>query len=173
MDLFIKAVGNTMMKIFLGVFAVFILMASPVYAAVCYSKQEAEAEQGIRIHSELMVIGLNCQHMAKANGQNLYLVYRKFTQQYAELFATYERILMQHMARNGDKNPEATLNTLRTDFANKISNDAAKMRPDIFCRSYSPRVEKASKLNYEGVRRWAATIFPSHPVSKPVCGASG
>ena len=29
----------------------------------CYTHEEAEAEQGIRIHSELMVIALNCQHM--------------------------------------------------------------------------------------------------------------
>lgn len=159
------------MRVFLSVLSVLVLLASPVYAGACYSQQEAEAEQGIRIHSELMVIGLNCNHMAKA--KNLYGQYRSFTSKYADLFATYERILMQHMARNGDKNPEASLNTLRTEFANKISNDAAKMRPDIFCRSYSPRVEKATKLNYEGVRRWAATIFPSHPVSKPVCKATG
>ena len=39
-----------------------------VYAGACYSRKEAEAEQGIRIHSELMVIGLNCAHMADANG---------------------------------------------------------------------------------------------------------
>lgn len=158
-----------MTRVILSVLTVLVFMTGQAYAAACYSQQEAEAEQGIRIHSELMVIGLNCNHMAKA--RDLYGKYRIFTSKYADLFATYERILMKHMASNGDKNPEASLNLLRTEFANKISHDAAKMRPDIFCKSYSPRIEKAAQLNYEGVRRWAATIFPSHPVSKPVCSA--
>ena len=162
-----------MTRVFLSVLTIIFLAASPVYASSCYSQQEAEAEQGIRIHSELMVIGLNCQHLGKAKGNDLYGKYREFTAKYSDLFATYERIIMKHMAKNGDRNPEASLNTLRTEFANKISNDAAKMRPDIFCKSYSPRIDKAAQLNYEGVRRWAATIFPSHPVSKPVCKTSG
>ena len=34
-------------------------------AQKCYSAAEAEADQGIRIHSELMVIGLNCQVIGK------------------------------------------------------------------------------------------------------------
>ena len=48
-------------------------------AAGCYSAVESEAEQGIRIHSELMVIGLNCAHMADADGNNLYVQHSKFT----------------------------------------------------------------------------------------------
>jgi hypothetical protein len=157
------------------VFAFILTFSIPATAGSteCYSSREAEAEQGIRIHSELMVIGLNCAHMADANGNNLYNEHRKFTNKHAELFATYEKILMDHMKKGGDSNPESSLNTLRTKFANKISNDVATMRPDIFCRHYAPRIESASKMDHVQVRKWAATPFPSHPVSLPVCGKQG
>ncbi len=147
------------------------LQVSPVAASQCYRPKEAEAEQGIRIHSELMVIGLNCQHMSSANGKNLYLAYRDFTGRYTNLFAAYEGILLTYFKNSGVSDPEAKLNTLRTDFANKISNDAATMRPDMFCARYAPRIQKASVLNYTDLRRWAATIFPSHPVSRPLCSS--
>ncbi|MFP4314282.1 MAG: hypothetical protein ACLFR0_08140 [Alphaproteobacteria bacterium] len=130
---------------------------------------EAEAEQGIRIHSELMVIGLNCQHMATANGKNLYAAYREFTAAHGSLFAGYESTLMSYFRNNGVRNPEAEMNALRTRFANKISRDAANMRPDLFCRQYSPRIVQASTMSSTDIRNWAATIYPSHPVSKPLC----
>ncbi|GJL84675.1 MAG: hypothetical protein DHS20C02_04500 [Micavibrio sp.] len=153
--------------------AIFLLtQVSPAYAVQCFAAKEAEAEQGIRIHSELMVIGLNCQHKATANGKNLYMAYRDFTSAHGNLFAAYERVLLKHYKTSGDGNPEATLNTLRTKFANKISTDAAQMRPDMFCARYAPRIEKASGLGYKDVRKWAATIFPSHPVSKPLCASA-
>ena len=77
-------------------FSLFFAVAFPnaSIAGSCYTPREAEAEQGIRIHSELMVIGLNCAHMADANGNNLYLEHKKFTSKHAELFETYETILM-------------------------------------------------------------------------------
>ncbi len=145
--------------------------ANHAQAASCYSAVEAEAEQGIRIHSELMVIGLNCQHMGKREGMNLYGEYRKLTSDHSSLFAKYEEILLAYFKKNGDKKPEANLNTLRTNFANKISNDVADMRPDVFCSKYAPRVTQASKMNREELRRWAAKIYPSHPVSQPLCAA--
>jgi len=138
----------------------------------CYSAQEAEAEQGVRIHSELMVIGLNCTHMANINGKNLYLEHKKFTHDHQKLFSTYEKILMAYMKRNGVKNPDKAMHAMRTKFANKISNDVAKMRPDIFCRTYSGRIEKASKLTEMQLRKWAATPFESYPVSKPLCASN-
>lgn len=151
--------------------AIIFFAANSAQAAGCYSAVEAEAEQGIRIHSELMVIGLNCQHMGKREGMNLYGQYRQFTADHGSLFAKYEDILMSHFRKNGVKKPEASLNTLRTNFANKISNDVADMRPDVFCSKYAPRVTQASKMSREEVRRWAAKIYPSHPVSEPLCTA--
>lgn len=145
------------------------LLAVPSYAGACYKPVEAEAEQGIRIHSELMVIGLNCQHMGKREGMNLYSQYRQFTATHADLFAKYEEIMLHHFKANGVAKPEAQLNTLRTNFANKISNDVASMRPDVFCSRYAPRITKASSMQRNDVRKWAATIYASHPVSKPVC----
>ena len=139
--------------------------------AECYSQAEAEAEQGIRIHSELMVIGLNCTHMGERAGINLYNKYRQFSSDHGKLFATYEEILMKHFRKENNPNPEAAMNTLRTNFANKISKDAAGMRPDIFCSKYAPRVIKASQMSQANLRQWAATIYPSHPVSKPLCAS--
>lgn len=151
--------------------ALALIVAGPAYASSCYMAQEAEAEQGIRIHSELMVIGLNCQHMASANGKNLYQAYRDFTQRHITLIETYEKIMLGSFKKAGEARPVDKLNTLRTNFANKISNDAAKMRPDMFCQRYAPRIQKAALMREDDVRRWAATIFPSHPVSKPVCAS--
>ncbi|MGH1455308.1 MAG: hypothetical protein ACRBDI_00850 [Alphaproteobacteria bacterium] len=155
---------------FLSLFVLFLFVFSNVsVAAGCYGAREAEAEQGIRIHSELMVIGLNCAHMADANGNNLYLEHKKFTNKHEKLFAKYEIILMEYMRKNGDRSPEKSMHTLRTNFANKISSDAAKMRPDIFCKTYSSRIEKATKMDDISVRKWAALPFKGHPVSQPMC----
>ena len=152
-------------------FSILILLITPLSANAggCYSDVEAEAEQGIKIHSELMVIGLNCTHMGAREGMNLYGDYRKFTADHGDLFARYEEILLNHFKKNGGKKPEAQLNTLRTGFANKISEDAAAMRPDVFCSRYAPRILTAKKMNRTDVRKWAAKIHESHPVSKPLC----
>ncbi len=151
----------------------FMILNAPsiAQAAACYRAQEAEAEQGIRIHSELMVIGLGCQHMATANGKNLYLAYREFTQKHGDLFATYERLLMKYYQNNGmsKAQAEAKLNTLRTNFGNKIASDQASMRPDIFCKRYSPRITQVIDFDHMAMRRWAATIYETHPVSQPIC----
>lgn len=148
---------------------VFLLLPAQAQAASCYSPAEAEAEQGIRIHSELMVIGLNCTHMGAKAGINLYGQYRQFTADHGDLFAAYEKILLKHFRETGSANPEADMNALRTRYANKISKDSAGMRPDIFCSKYAPRVLKASEMSRQDIRQWAATIYPSHPVSQPMC----
>jgi hypothetical protein len=138
-------------------------------AEACYTKREAEAEQGIRIHSELMVIGLNCAHMSSANGKNLYAEHRKFTADHGKLLARYEKILIDYLARTGVANAEKQLHEIRTNFANKISKDAAVMRPDKFCRTYAPRIEAVTKMDETQFRKWAATPFKEYPVSKPLC----
>ncbi|MFN3827417.1 MAG: hypothetical protein ACK4NR_07300 [Micavibrio sp.] len=159
-----------MLRKILALIAVsFFLSGQAVAASSCYTLPEAEAEQGIRIHSELMVIGLNCQHMYRANGKNLYSEYRNITSDNVKLFASYEERLMEYFKRTGAPDPEGQLNSLRTVFANKIANDSARMRPDQFCKHYAGRIQQVSGMSQADIKKWAGTFYPSHPVSKPLC----
>lgn len=158
------------MKIFPVLMAVMALtFSAPAAMAACYTQAEAVAEQAIRIHSELMVIGLNCQHMTPAGQKNLYQSYREFTARHSSLFAGYENTLIGYFRRTGAKNPESDLNVMRTQFANKISLDVAKMRPDLFCNHYMPRIQKVSTMGNADIQKWAGTFFPGHPPSRPMC----
>ncbi len=156
------------MKLTILTLLCFVTFISPLRAQECYQPIEAEAEQGIRIHSELMVIGLNCAHKTTDGGTGLYISYKEFTNKHADLFVKYENILMDHFKKSG-QDAEKAINKLRTGFANKISNDSAKMRPDVFCSLYAPRITQIAALDHDMMRKWAATIYPTHPVSLPVC----
>lgn len=158
------------MKFLLTVLTVLAFSQTAMAAPSCYTQTEAVAEQAIRIHSELMVIGLNCQHMTPTGQKNLYQSYREFTARHSGLFAAYENTLLGYFQRTGAKNPEAALNTLRTEFANKISLDSAKMRPDLFCGHYMPRIQRVSTMGQSDIQKWASTFFPGHPTTRPVCG---
>lgn len=156
--------------IFLILISLLFVTSNQAQARTCYTMPEAEAEQGIRIHSELMVISLNCQHLYPQTPMTLYQKYRLFTSRNANLFAEYERELYNYFQQRGDK-PEVALNALRTKFANRISNDAAKMRPDMFCSYYGERIDKAANMNNMELRRWAGTFFEKYPVQQPFCTA--
>lgn len=147
-------------------FIFFAVFSAPVYAS-CYSADEAEAEQGIRIHSELMVIGLNCQHMTPRGWKNFYQQYREITNRHADLFSGYEKTLLSYYSRNGGG--EKALHDLRTGFANKVSTDAAQMRPDIFCATYAPRIPKVAEMSRHEVQQWAASTSRTQPLTQAVC----
>lgn len=137
--------------------------------AKCYTSREVEAEQGVRILSELMVISLNCQHLTPKGQENLYTQYKRFALRHEALFSGYEDTLLRFYAAEGQANPDQYLHQVRTDVANKISKDAATMRPDAFCAVYAPRIAKAGKMEEAKIRRWAQTVFPGHPVSHTSC----
>lgn len=135
----------------------------------CYTPAEAEAEQGIRIHSELMVIALNCQHMTPRGWKNFYTQYQQITSRNAPLIAGYEETLINYFALAGKPNPERSFHNLRTDFANKVSTDAARMRPDIFCSQYAPRLPKVDQMSSAQIKAWASDLKASYPATRPLC----
>lgn len=163
-----------MRKSFLAtVFTIILAFQSNAFASACYSATQAEADQAIRIHSELMVIGLNCQHMGKRAGKNLYGTYRQMTATHGDLFAQYEQTLLDFFKSHPNElSPEDNVNALRTKYANDISKDVASMRPDVFCARYAPRVVKAAALSEGALRQWAGTFYEAHPVTYPLCNAS-
>ncbi len=140
------------------------LLATPANAASCYSAKEAEAEQAIRIHSELMVIGLNCQHMTPRGWKNFYSQYRDFTTRHQGLFAEYEKTLVKS---NGGS--ERKVHDMRTSFANQTSTDAARMRPDVFCSRFAPRIPKVAQMSRTELQQWAATSSTTERLTKPIC----
>lgn len=153
--------------------ALCLLAAQPAFAAnyikSCLSNAEGEAEQGIRIHSELMVIGLNCQHMTPRGWKNFYHQYREISAKHGPLFAGYEQTLITHYQNIGIQNPEGRLNDLRTAFANKVSIDAARMRPDVFCATFAPRLPQVEKMTTAQLREWAASTYRTVGTSEPLC----
>lgn len=146
-----------------------LMIATPVQAATCYSAKEAEAEQAIRIHSELMVIGLNCQHMTPKGWKNFYQEYREITARHQPLITQYENTLISYNSRNGSGNGERKMHDMRTAFANKTSTDAAKMRPDVFCATFAPRIPKVAKMSTSEFQQWAASTAQTQRLNHPIC----
>lgn len=146
-----------------------VMLSTQAMAAGCYSQKEAEAEQGIRIHSELMVIGLNCQHMTPRGWTNFYTQYREITNRYKDIFAGYESTLINYYSRSGSSNAERKLHDLRTNFANKTSTNAAQMRPDVFCATYAPRIPQVAKMSRGEFQQWTVSTATSQRLTQPVC----
>lgn len=144
-----------------------LLLSAPAYAGGCYTPREVEAEQAIRIHSELMVIGLTCIKMP--GGMSMYQEYQSFTQKNQALLASYEVDLIGYYQRTGVANPERQLHTLRTTLANQISEHAITMSTSTFCQAYGPRVAKALAMDKAKFRRWAQHSYSGSPTSQPMC----
>ena len=154
---------------FLSVLMVCVAVFSAnVQAASCYNSKEAEAELGVRILCELMEIGLNCQHMTPRGWKNFYVQYQDITRRHKSLISSYEKTLISYFKRNGG-NAEKKLHNMRTDFANQTSTNVARMRPDVFCATYSPRIPKAANMGTAEFKDWAASTATAQRLSKPLC----
>ena len=129
-------------------------------APACYNIAEFEAEQGLRIHSELMVIGLTCAKMP--NGAALYGKYQQFTAKNKNLITMYENALIAHYGA------EKEFHAMRTGLANRISQLAIGNVVG-FCNAFSPRIDAALGMDQEKIRRWAQQVWRDAPTSKPIC----
>lgn len=137
-------------------------------AEACYTAREIEAEQGVRIHSELMIIGLTC--MKLPGGDALYNQYTKFTRANEGLLASYERDLIQHYRQQGGAaEAERRLHTLRTGMANDISRRAIAMGTAGFCGKYASYLRRAVAMDTATVRRWAQQRHPARRTSESAC----
>ncbi len=136
-------------------------------AARCYNISQFEAEQGLRIHSELMVISLTCQRIPGHAG--LYDKYQQFTQKNRILLADYENRLISYYKSNGSAAPSKQLHTLRTDLANEISQHAVSMSVTSFCSHFSSRIDRALSMDRDTLQRWARQVWPDQKTTAPLC----
>ena len=156
-----------MIRFYVLLFVAVVSVSAPVLAKSCYSSAEAEAEQAIRIHSELMVIGLNCQHMTPRGWKNFYQQYREITNNYSRTISGYESTLISYYNQSG--NGERKMHDLRTSFANETSTNSARMRPDVFCAKFSPRIPKVANMSRTEFVDWIKASASTQRLSKPLC----
>ncbi|WP_119678645.1 hypothetical protein [Indioceanicola profundi] len=123
------------------------MLAAPALAKpVCFTEAEAEAEEAIRLHTELMVIGLTCQESAPAGQLSLFARYRQFTDQHQTAIRAWEKALIAHFKRVGKGSATKLFDSYRTSLANEISRRAIALSNPVFCAAYVPLAEKALTL---------------------------
>ena len=153
------------------VFAMILSLLLCNSAQACYTAREREAEQGIRIHSELMVISLTCMKMP--GGEDLYDKYQHFTRKNGDLISEYESVLIGYYKSEGATNPEKKLTTLRTEIANNISGRAITMSTRTFCEKYASHIDRALTMDEQKLRRWAQNTWPEQqPISERMCSGN-
>lgn len=155
------------------------LLAGPVSAAstrpapkgpqapACYSRAEHAAEQMLRLHTEIMTVGLYCKELKASDDP--YGMYQKFTTAHRSDIADAEKVLTDFYARgHGGK---AMFDLFRTELANEASRRSAVINVGIYCFEYIDRVRDALGLNADQVKmittdetRGGFMALSSHPL---------
>lgn len=153
------------MKFFISLIIMLLIHTSVSQA--CYTDVEAEAEQGLRIHSELLVIALTCSKMDMAFGA--YNKYERFTVNNSSQIAEYEAALIEYFKEQGSENPEKDLHNLRSFLANDISTHSVKMGTQTFCEMFLSRLNDVIHMSPNQFRRWSKHAVGNNPSTEPKC----
>ncbi|HZH26005.1 MAG TPA: hypothetical protein VEY95_02375 [Azospirillaceae bacterium] len=136
----------------------------------CFTKAEFEAEQAIRLHTELMVVGLTCR--TPGSGDVLFHNYRDFTNRHREQIIRWEKTLISFFQKNEKGNATRRLDTMRTEVANEISRRAVLMSPVRFCETMVPGATEAVKLSREDLLKRVGNYSGAGNLrlsSRPLC----
>ncbi|HAU29640.1 MAG TPA: hypothetical protein DCW68_05970 [Rhodospirillaceae bacterium] len=130
----------------------------------CPSMAHLEAEQALRLHSELMVIGLTCQKYYR-QPSDIYTEYQKFTAENANLLRQAENNLVLRVGVE-------RFHALRTNIANDVSRRAAFMSPKAYCQANALFVGDLLALSSDGVRQYVARLAAGARQQVPACVAA-
>lgn len=136
-------------------------------SAACYTPAQFRAEQAVRYHTRLMVLGMLCQGAYK---QNAYADYQAFTKRNQNIIREQENILIGYYKQIKKPAPERALHSFRTDLANKTSTQAS-MSGGQYCRQYEKEWLAAKNMQPAQFKAWIVTLDPQKPqeTSTPGC----
>lgn len=128
-----------------------LLLSPSAFAKQCYSQLEMQAEQLLRLHSELMVVTLTCK--TNSDGRSLVPMYTGFTNSNIDALREAEQTMIRYYGKGG----VAQLDRLRTRLGNEFSLRAAKDSTRVFCAQRRDKVTtlsdvSSSQLNEEVLR---------------------
>jgi len=121
--------------------AVLIICSAPAFARpACYAPKQVQAEQLLRLHSELMVITATCRE--GSDGRALSPAYASFTQKNIRVLHDAEQTMIAYYRATEKGDPVEKLDHLRTKLGNEIGQKVAVVSAPSFCEMYRDRVEQ-------------------------------
>jgi hypothetical protein len=117
-------------------------LAAPAFAAPqCYSPADLQAEEVLRLHSELMVIAVTCRQGSR--GQDLVSAYTGFTRDNIGMLRQAEQTMIHYYQGTVGGDGIASLDELRTKLGNEYGQMSADASAPVFCQRMRDMV-----LNY-------------------------
>jgi hypothetical protein len=136
----------------------------------CYSAAEYDAEQAVRLHTELMVIGLTCN--AIEADRKLFSKYQQFTTKNRASLMNWEKVLIGHFREIDKSNPTRKFDDFRTVVANEIAQRSALLTPPVFCQTHSDIVDQALALSDSDLKRYLSDGKNGEIGVAPPCGVT-
>jgi hypothetical protein len=152
----------------LSLFLLLACFALPQMAVAkeCYSLEEFEAEQGLRLHTDLEVIALTCKY--DGYRRPLRQSYGVFVRKYSKWIKNWENVIARVYASRGGSRNEV-IDNFRTSLANNKSHEASEMIPRQFCIAYANWVPAVASWSPEQVLQYVRTPDAKRPAKKPPC----
>ena len=148
--------------------AIMFMLSLPAYgAASCYQPAQLQAEQLLRLHSELMVITVTCRQ--GSNGEDLPAAYGDFTRKHIRVLHDAEQTMMDYYRASGRRDPTDSLDKLRTILGNEYGQKAADMTSPQFCAAYRDKVLRFDALSGADVENEAERMTISERSYSPSC----
>ncbi|KAA0678051.1 hypothetical protein [Roseomonas genomospecies 6] len=136
----------------------------------CYNRAEHAAEQTIRMHTEMMVVGLACQQVYP--DKKPFNLYQDFTIKNRSLISNSEASMIDHFRKRSGGNATRQFDMFRTELANEISRRAAVIGTPLYCANFVDRSKAAMDLTADDIRVLTADEKSAglmHLSSKPLC----
>jgi len=154
---------------------IIVLLPAPAFAArLCYLPAESNAEQVLRLHSELMVTAITCR--AGSRGQDLVRAYTAFTHDNIDMLQNAEHTMIGYYKERFGGDGISHLDVLRTQLGNEAGQDVADDSAPLYCRQFRDRVvtlyyDNPAQVQKE-VHKLAETRKPQNSLCRRVASAN-
>ncbi|PWC48302.1 hypothetical protein TSA6c_18040 [Azospirillum sp. TSA6c] len=137
----------------------------------CYNRAEHAAEQLMRMHTEMMVVGLTCRTVMP--DKKPFDLYQDFSVKNRALLSSSEASLISFYKRSGSGgNATRQFDMFRTELANEISRRAATIGIPQYCANFVDRSVAAKDLTADDLRTLTSDEKNAglmHLASRPLC----
>ncbi|NUB03979.1 hypothetical protein GBZ48_32725 [Azospirillum melinis] len=137
----------------------------------CYNRAEHAAEQLMRMHTEMMVVGLTCRTVTP--DKKPFDLYQDFSVKNRALLSSSEASLINFYKRSGSGgNATRQFDMFRTELANEISRRAATIGIPQYCANFVDRSVAAKELTADDLRTLTSDEKNAglmHLASRPLC----